>query len=87
LPFYSFNYAAPLYGFYAYPTYGPTDINGNPTGGAWVPNGVAPTFTGDPATSGTVGNGPAGLGFAGNMMGWLPSNPNLSYLTGIPSPS
>jgi Carboxypeptidase regulatory-like domain len=82
LPFYSFNIACPYCGYYAYPTYGPTDSSGAPTGGAWVPNGVAPTFSGD--TSGTIGSGPTGLGFAGNLMGWLPNNPNLAYLTGIP---
>jgi hypothetical protein len=86
LPFYSFNEACPYCGLYGYPTYGPTDANGNPTGGAWVPNGVAPTSSGSPSAS-TVGNGPAGLGFAGNLMGWLPSNPNLAALTGIPSPN
>jgi Carboxypeptidase regulatory-like domain/TonB dependent receptor-like, beta-barrel len=87
LPFYSFNEACPICGIDGLPTYGPTDANGNYTGGAWVPGGVAPTYAGDPATSGTVGNGPAGLGFAGNLMGWLPSNPNLAVLTGIPSPN
>lgn len=77
LPYYSFNEACPvLCGLPGLPTYGPTDANGNPTG-------AAPTVTGAPST---VGNGPAGLGFAGNVMGWLPSNPNLAHLTGIPSP-
>jgi Carboxypeptidase regulatory-like domain/TonB dependent receptor-like, beta-barrel len=76
-PFYSFNEACPvLCGLAGFPTYGPTDANGNLTG-------AAPTFSGAPST---IGNGPAGLGFAGNIMGWLPSNPNLSHLTGIPSP-
>ncbi len=85
LPYYSFDEASPILGVAGLPTYGPTDINGNPTGGAWVPGGVAPTYSG--ATTGTVGNGPPGLGFAGNIMGWLPSNPNLAVLTGIPSPT
>jgi carboxypeptidase family protein/TonB-dependent receptor-like protein len=75
LPFYSFNEASPLLGIAGLPTYGPTDLNGNPTG-------VAPTYSGPPSN---VGQGPAGLGFAGNIMGWLPSNPNLAVLTGIPS--
>jgi len=78
LPYYSFNEACPvLCGLAGLPTYGPTDANGNSTG-------AAPTFSGAPST---VGNGPGGLGFAGNIMGWLPANPNLAHLTGIPSPT
>lgn len=76
LPYYSFNEACPSFcGVPGLPTYGPTDANGNPTG-------AAPTYTGAPST---IGNGPAGLNFQGNIMGWLPSNPNLASLTGIPS--
>ena len=76
LPYYSFNEACPFVcGVPGLPAYGPTDVNGNPTG-------AAPTYTGAPST---IGNGPAGLGFQGNIMGWLPSNPNLASLTGIPS--
>jgi Carboxypeptidase regulatory-like domain/TonB dependent receptor-like, beta-barrel len=77
LPHYSFNEACPICGLAGLPTYGPTDANGNPTG-------AAPTYSGAPST---VGNGPEGLGFAGNIMGWLPSNPDLAALTGIPSPN
>ena len=77
LPYYSFNEACPICGIPGLPTYGPTDANGNPTG-------AAPTYSGPPST---VGNGPAGLGFQGNLMGWLPSNPDLAALTGIPSPN
>lgn len=76
LPYYSFNEASPLLSLAGLPTYGPTDANGNPTG-------AAPTYSGPPST---IGNGPGGLGFSGNIMGWLPSNPNLAHLTGIPSP-
>src|SRR5579862_240684 len=77
LPYYSFNEAAPVLGLNGLPTYGPTDANGNPTG-------AAPTYTGPPSN---IGQGPAGLGFQGNIMGWLPSNPDLAALTGIPSPA
>lgn len=76
LPFYSFNIAMPIFGFPGLPTYGPT----NPDG---TPSGAQPTHTGAPANA---GQGPEGLGFAGNIMGWLPSNPNLAFLTGIPDP-
>jgi len=75
LPYYSFNEASPLLGIPGLPTYGPTDANGNPTG-------AQPTYSGAPSN---VGQGPAGLGFAGNIMGWLPSNPDLAALTGIPN--
>jgi len=76
LPYYSFNEACPVFcGLPGLPTYGPTDINGNPTG-------AAPTFSGPPNN---VGQGPAGSGFLGNIMGWLSSNPNLAALTGIPN--
>jgi hypothetical protein len=77
LPYYSFNEACPICGIPGLPTYGPTDVNGNPTG-------AAPTYGGPPST---IGNGPAGLNFQGNIMGWLPSNPDLAALTGIPSPN
>ncbi len=85
LPYYSFNIACPICGYYAYPAYGPTDASGNPIGGAWDPTGTAPSYTG--AQTGSIGNGPAGLGFQGNLIDWLPQNPNLAYLTGITSPN
>jgi len=76
LPYYSFNEACPVAcGIPGLPTYGPTDANGNPTG-------AQPIYTGAPSN---VGQGPGGLGFAGNIMGWLPSNPDLAALTGIPN--
>ena len=78
LPFYSFNFACPLCGYYAQPTYGPTNPDGTPNTTA------TPTYSGAPDNP---GQGPAGLGFAGNIMGWYPTNPNLAYLTGIPDPS
>ncbi len=76
LPFYSFNIAMPIFGYAGLPIYGPT----NPDG---TPSGAAVTHTGPPDNA---GQGPEGLGFAGNIMGWLPTNPNLAYLTGIPDP-
>ena len=81
LPYYSFNEAAPLLGLSSLPVYGPT----NPDGTAAT--AVAPTFSGSPTQAGAVGNGPAGSGFKGNLMGWFPGNPNLAALTGIPSPN
>ncbi len=80
MPFYSFNIACPLCGYAALPTYGPTTASGTPD------TGVAPSYTGSPTQPGAIGNGPGGLGFQGNLMGWYPGNPNLAYLTGIPSP-
>ncbi len=76
LPFYSFNAAAPFLGDPGLPTYGPTDING-------LPSGAAPTHSGPPSNT---GSGPAGAGWTGNLLGWLPSNPNFATLTGIPDP-
>ncbi|MGH9432489.1 MAG: carboxypeptidase regulatory-like domain-containing protein [Terriglobia bacterium] len=80
LPYYSFNEACPLCGLGGLPTYGPTNPDGTPA------TGVAPTYSGSPTQAGAIGNGPAGLGFAGNISGWYPSNPNLAALTGIPNP-
>jgi hypothetical protein len=76
LPFYSFNIAMPVFGSPGLPTYGPTDLNG-------LPSGAPPTIAGAPDNAGI---GPAGAGWTGNLMGWLPSNPNLGFLTGIPDP-
>ena len=81
LPYYSFNEACPLCGINGLPTYGPTTSAGLPA------TGIAPTFSGSPTQPGALGNGPAGVGFAGNIMGWDPSNPNLAALTGIPNPN
>jgi hypothetical protein len=78
LPFYSFDFACPLCGYNALPTYGPTNPDGTRN------TSVAPTYSG---AADNPGQGPEGLGFAGNIMGWLPSNPHLAYLTGIPDPS
>jgi hypothetical protein len=77
LPFYSFNIAMPIFGYPGLPTYGPTNLDG-------TPSGAPPTHTGAPDNAGI---GPAGAGWQGNLQGWLPSNPNLAYLTGIPDPS
>jgi outer membrane receptor protein involved in Fe transport len=80
LPFYSFNIAcpAPWCGYGALPLYGPTNPDGTRNSTA------TPTYGGAPDNP---GQGPAGLGFAGNLMGWLPTSPNLAYLTGIADPS
>ncbi|HEY6290425.1 MAG TPA: TonB-dependent receptor [Terriglobia bacterium] len=78
LPFYSFNEACPICGLNGLPTYGPTNLDGSPN------TSVAPTYSGAPNN---VGAGPGGLGFQGNIQGWLPSNPDLAHLTGIVSPN
>jgi hypothetical protein len=79
LPFYSFNEACPAAcSLNGLPTYGPTNPDGSPN------TTVAPTFSGAPSNAGA---GPGGLGFLGNIQGWLPSNPDLAHLTGIPSPN
>jgi len=78
LPFYSFDFACPICGYGALPTYGPTNPDGT------FNSSATPTYSGAPDNP---GQGPGGLGFAGNIMGWLPSNPHLAYLTGIPDPS
>jgi hypothetical protein len=80
MPYYSFNLASPVIGFAGDIVYGPTNPNGTPA------SGIAPTYSGPSTGPGSLGNGPYGLGFAGNIMGWYPGNPNLAYLTGIPSP-
>jgi hypothetical protein len=78
LPYYSFNFNCPVCGIPGLPTYGPTNPDGTPNTSA------APTYGGPPDNP---GQGPAGLGFQGNLMGWFPTNPNLAYLTGIADPS
>lgn len=78
LPFYSFNEASPYLGVAALPVYGPTNADGTPN------TSEAPTYSGPPNN---LGQGPAGSGFQGNIMGWDPANPNLAALTGIPDPS
>jgi len=77
LPFYSFNIAMPVFGYPGLPVYGPTNPDGTPNTSA------TPSYSGAPDNP---GQGPAGLGFAGNIMGWYPTNPNLAFLTGIPDP-
>ncbi|MCJ7504763.1 MAG: TonB-dependent receptor [Acidobacteriia bacterium] len=78
LPFYSFNIAMPIFGYPGLPLFGPTNPDGTPNTSA------TPSYSGAPDNP---GQGPAGLGFAGNIMGWYPGNPNLAYLTGIPDPA
>jgi hypothetical protein len=77
MPFYSFNIAMPAFGYTALPVYGPTNSDGTPNTTA------TPSYSGAPANP---GQGPAGLGFTGNIMGWDSGSPNLAYLTGIPDP-
>ncbi|MFB3922684.1 MAG: carboxypeptidase regulatory-like domain-containing protein [Terriglobia bacterium] len=78
LPYYSFNLTMPIYGYPGLPVYGPTNADGTPNTSA------TPTYGGAPDNP---GQGPAGLGFQGNIMGWYPTSPNLAYLTGIADPS
>jgi hypothetical protein len=80
LPFYSFNWNCPAYwcGYAGLPTYGPTNADGTAN------TSVAPTYGGAPDNP---GQGPAGLGFQGNIMGWYPTNPNLSGYTGATDPA
>jgi hypothetical protein len=93
LPYYSFNNVTNfLGGDVNSVVYGPTDCTGAGTfpnncvavGGAQVPGGKVPTFSGLP--SGTQGQGVTGAQAHGNIDGWNPSNPNLALLTGIVFP-
>jgi hypothetical protein len=93
LPYYSFNNVTNfLGGDVNSVVYGPTDCTGAGTfpnncvavGGAQVPGGKTPTFSGPP--SGTQGQGFTGAQAAGNIDGWNPQNPNLALLTGIVFP-
>ena len=79
LPYYSFNFACPAYwcGYAALPVYGPTSPDGT------LDTAATPTYGGDPSN---LGHG-SGFGYAGNIMGWYPTSPNLAYLTGIPDPA
>lgn len=58
--------------------YGPTNADGTPNTAA------TPTYGGAPDNP---GQGPEALGFAGNLLGWYPDNPNLAALTGIADPA
>lgn len=78
LPFYSFDAASPYYGIGALPVYGPINADGTFNAAA------TPSYSGAPDNP---GQGPAGLGYQGNIMGWFPGNPHLASLTGIPDPS
>lgn len=77
LPFYSFNEASPFNGLAGLPEFGPTNPDGTPNTTA------TSTFSGSVTNP---GGGPEGAGFAGNIAGWFPGNPNLAALTGIPDP-
>ena len=77
-PYYSFNLVCPICGVPGLPVYGPTNADGTPNTTA------TPTYGGAPDDP---GQGPAEAGFTGNLMGWYPSNPILSGLTGIPDPA
>jgi hypothetical protein len=78
MPFYAFDMVQPIWGTPGLPVYGPTNPDGTPNTTA------APTYSGAPANP---GQGPAALGFAGNLMGWYPGSPHMAYYTGIPDPA
>jgi outer membrane receptor protein involved in Fe transport len=79
LPYYSFNLGSNfLVGGVQTLVYGPYSATG-----PGCPNcPVAPTYTG-PGTN--IGQGTGAQDF-GNLVGWLPSNSNTAYLTGIVQP-
>jgi outer membrane receptor protein involved in Fe transport len=77
MPFYAFDMVQPIWGVPGVPLYGPTNPDGTPDTTA------TPTYSGAPTNP---GQGPAGLGFAGNIMGWYPGSPHMAYYTGIPDP-
>src|SRR5205085_3741767 len=74
-PFYSFdeeqNFLFP--GGIADVIYGPTTCGIGL--GTCVPSGAAPTFTGPPSNPGEG----TGVQAAGNIVGWAPNDPNLSF--------
>jgi len=81
-PFYSFDEAqSPLEGGIADVVYGPTTCGVGL--GTCVPSGAAPTF-GGPGTN--VGQG-VGVQDTGNIMGWAPNAPHLSFRSGLIFPS
>jgi len=77
-PYYSFSWLCPICGIPGLPVYGPTNADGTPNTTA------TPTYGGAPDNP---GQGPEQAGFAGNLLGWYPTNPLLSGLTGIPDPA
>ena len=90
LPYYSFNSVGNFLGSdVSGVVYGPTDCTGGgafpnncvSSGGALVPGGTPPVFSG--AVSGLQGQGTIGAQAQGNIDGWNPLNPNTAILTGI----
>jgi hypothetical protein len=77
MPFYAFDMVQPIWGSPGLPVYGPMNPDGTPNTTA------TPTYSGPPTNP---GQGPAGLGFAGNLMGWYSGSPHMAYYTGIPDP-
>jgi hypothetical protein len=83
-PFYSFNEAQnALSSGIADVVYGPTICNAGAGVGTCVPSGATPTFTGPPSNPGQG----AGVQAVGNIMGWAPNDPNLSFRSGVIFPS
>jgi len=81
-PFYSFDEAqSPLEGGVADVVYGPTTCG--LALGTCIPSGAPATFTG-PATNPGQGTG---VQATGNIVGWAPSTPNLSFRSGLIFPS
>jgi hypothetical protein len=81
LPYYSFNEADSfLVGGVSNVIYGPTARN---SGGALVPSGAAPSYTGSPTNPGQG----VGAQAVGNLSGWDSNNANLAFLTGVVDPS
>ena len=81
-PFYSFDQAANfLGGGIADVVYGPTTCGA--TLGTCVPSGAAPTFSGPPTNPGQG----TGVQATGNIVGWAPNDPHLSFRSGLIFPS
>ena len=87
LPYYSFNGVSNFLGYDVNSVvYGPQACAGGvctPNGGALVPGGVAPAYTG---AASNPGQG-IGAQATGNLTGWNGVNPNFANLTGIIPPN
>ena len=81
-PFYSFDEAqGTLEGGIADVVYGPTTCGA--ALGTCVPSGAKATFSGPPTNPGQG----SGVQATGNIVGWAPSTPNLSFRSGLIFPS